>query len=70
MNWNPYEDPDPTVIDDDGLSDMQTSILDQLAAEHHNCHGLPHCEGCGCCALHPCPGGCIWATDQLCSKCL
>lgn len=27
------------------------------------------CDGCGCSALHPCEGGCIWHRDNLCSRC-
>ena len=27
------------------------------------------CLGCGCSTLNPCPGGCIWATPNLCSNC-
>ena len=32
--------------------------------------GGPHCIGCGCCAQHPCEGGCTWATSTLCSRCV
>lgn len=27
------------------------------------------CRGCGCSAFNPCPGGCVWATESLCSRC-
>ena len=33
------------------------------------CDG-PYCLGCGCCAHRACPGGCVWATPTLCSRCL
>jgi len=32
--------------------------------------GIEHrCAGCGCSESLPCPGGCIWATSNLCSRC-
>ena len=30
----------------------------------------PRCQGCGCSELDPCPGGCVWATPELCSRCV
>ena len=30
----------------------------------------PVCLSCGCSELEPCPGGCIWATENLCSRCV
>ena len=27
------------------------------------------CRVCGCDWNHPCPGGCSWAEDDLCSRC-
>jgi hypothetical protein len=33
------------------------------------CDG-PHCQNCGCCDENPCPGGCVWATPTLCSRCV
>ena len=27
------------------------------------------CRGCGCDWNHPCPGGCFWVEDDLCSRC-
>lgn len=32
--------------------------------------GGPYCRVCGCCACTPCPGGCIWAEADLCSRCV
>jgi hypothetical protein len=29
----------------------------------------PSCRVCGCDDLHACPGGCIWAEPDLCSRC-
>jgi hypothetical protein len=28
------------------------------------------CAGCGCSESRSCPGGCVWATDRLCSRCV
>ena len=27
------------------------------------------CIECGCSNSDPCPGGCVWATPNLCSRC-
>lgn len=27
------------------------------------------CEKCGCSEDRPCEGGCLWATETLCSRC-
>lgn len=27
------------------------------------------CLGCGCSESRACPGGCVWATETLCSSC-
>jgi hypothetical protein len=32
--------------------------------------GGPICRGCGCSYTRPCPGGCVWATVDLCSACV
>jgi hypothetical protein len=33
--------------------------------------GLEHaCACCGCSESRACPGGCVWATDNLCSRCV
>jgi hypothetical protein len=32
--------------------------------------GIEHaCAGCGCSESRACPGGCVWATRTLCSRC-
>jgi hypothetical protein len=28
------------------------------------------CLVCGCSNAAPCPGGCVWAAEDLCSRCL
>ena len=30
----------------------------------------PQCLTCGCTDAQACPGGCIWATPNLCSRCV
>lgn len=30
----------------------------------------PVCVRCGCSAFNACPGGCVWATPDLCSRCV
>jgi len=33
--------------------------------------GVEHaCAGCGCSETRSCPGGCVWANERLCSRCL
>lgn len=33
--------------------------------------GVEHaCVACGCSESRACPGGCVWATASLCSRCL
>lgn len=29
----------------------------------------PACRVCGCTEFTPCPGGCLWAEPDLCSRC-
>ena len=29
----------------------------------------PRCRVCGCTEERPCPGGCYWVADDLCSRC-
>ncbi len=28
------------------------------------------CLGCGCSERDPCAGGCVWASANLCSRCV
>ena len=33
--------------------------------------GVEHaCVGCGCSESRACDGGCVWATERLCSRCI
>ena len=29
----------------------------------------PRCRVCGCTSSQQCPGGCVWAAEDLCSRC-
>ena len=42
--------------------------LEELLDEEDVYHG-PRCLGCGGSEEDPCEGGCIWATQDLCSRC-
>jgi hypothetical protein len=32
--------------------------------------GEPRCARCGCSDSRSCPGGCVWAAPNLCSRCV
>lgn len=34
-----------------------------------NPFGVAQCRRCGCTERHACPGGCAWATPDLCTRC-
>lgn len=46
------------IDDDDELLDSIPHAL-----------GVPRCRVCGCTDAEACPGGCIWAEPDLCSRC-
>lgn len=48
------EGPDPDFLDDD-----EEALVDG-----------PRCVGCGCSKYDPCEGGCVWASEDLCSRCV
>lgn len=56
--------------------DEELSVEDFLAADDifpENKRSLINplvCLSCGCSELKPCPGGCIWATENPCSRCV
>jgi len=45
---------------DDLIVSDETQGLDDLE---------PRCRVCGCTDDNACPGGCIWAAADLCSRC-
>lgn len=53
--------PDPEFEAD---AHREQEALERLEA------GLPACTGCGCTAVNPCLGGCVWATEARCSRCV
>ena len=55
-----FEDefPEDLVFDDDD------------APETFSPGGVAVCQACGCSEVDPCPGGCVWATPELCSRCV
>jgi primosomal protein N' len=46
---------------------------DEPAAVCQDCSAVievgPRCVVCGCSELNACPGGCVWATKTMCSRC-
>ncbi len=50
--------------EDFGLCSNATEILEDLGMSPNFCHA------CGCSDDHGCPGGCVWATPTLCSRCV
>lgn len=50
----------------DGYEDADGSVP---GADECPCDG-PFCAACGCCLHRACPGGCVWATPTLCSRCV
>jgi hypothetical protein len=49
-----------------GLAEVAIEARDQFAQSA----GEQRCSVCGCSNSQACPGGCIWATDTLCSRCV
>ncbi len=61
-----FDDYDPAV---DDLVDALADRPDGIDAEFED-DEEPRCLGCGCSESHACPGGCVWATPTLCSRCV
>lgn len=51
----------------DTLEDELRFWFEQVDA---GCDAEPCCIACGCTNDRPCPGGCIWAGPNLCSRCV
>ena len=45
-------------------------LAEELELEEGDDLDVPHCRVCGCSEFHPCPGGCLWAAPDLCSRCV
>lgn len=57
------------------LTEVMAMSPEELDAEYDRQRrieaGIEHvCAGCGCSETRACPGGCIWATKTLCSRCV
>lgn len=56
-----FYDPDPDDLAlEDEVFDLDPEDLEGAG---------PRCVGCGCTEDNPCDGGCIWASETLCSRC-
>lgn len=43
--------------------------LEDLGMPGYEEDGPARCRVCGCSEFNACPGGCTWATPDLCSRC-
>ena len=66
--WGDY---DPGIEDMLGLNGPPDQVLAEEEARQARIEaGVEHaCVGCGCSESRACPGGCVWATPNLCSRC-
>jgi hypothetical protein len=66
------------LADRNGLSDAEVALVlgsiqfavAEAQAARRAAAGERRCAKCGCSNSHACPGGCVWATDTLCSRCV
>lgn len=52
---------------------MEFEDVDELAEELEGedlVDDGPRCLGCGCSRSRACPGGCVWANANYCSRCV
>ncbi|MGH8748827.1 MAG: hypothetical protein ACREU5_06945 [Burkholderiales bacterium] len=49
-----------------GVDDGRDELVDVMNAARVS---RRICTGCGCTEFNACPGGCSWATEELCSRC-
>lgn len=55
-------------LEDDGILEL---VEAELARRQRIRAGLERaCLTCGCSETRGCPGGCLWASENLCSRCL
>lgn len=78
-NFGNYDDDDvfdPTEPGTDLDDDLHASRFgdSEEAREERILHagmaGVPFCVECGCTDENACPGGCVWATADTCSRCV
>lgn len=63
----------PEVPDDGAIDQAFAAAAEEFEAERLEriMAGSEHqCAGCGCSESRPCPGGCVWATSAVCSRCV
>lgn len=50
--------------------DGELEDLEDLGLPGYEDDGQPSCRVCGCTQDRACAGGCVWATADLCSRCV
>jgi hypothetical protein len=61
----PFYDADYTELDE-----LDEDFDDPEFLEDEPPYDGPRCAGCGCSEDDPCEGGCVWASANLCSRCI
>lgn len=64
-----YKDPPHPFRGSDELDEL-AEVEDLGLGDEDLDADAPTCRECGCSQLDPCPGGCIWAEPDLCSRCV
>jgi hypothetical protein len=62
LNLDPF---DEFSLNNSGPDDAEALRQARIALGEENV-----CCGCGCSDSRSCPGGCVWATRHLCSRCV
>ena len=62
----------PGLDDTEGqLRYAYAQLAEEATRQARIAAGVEHaCAGCGCSESRSCEGGCLWATSNLCSRCL
>ena len=63
------EDHENSAASEECIHDCERD-LDDLGLPGYEDELEPRCRACGCTESHACPGGCVWATPDLCSRCV
>ncbi|GEM_PF-3115249 len=68
------DDADLDVLDlpsDDDGAELDYLEAKELERQSRIAAGIElACASCGCSETQPCEGGCVWATPNLCSRCV
>jgi len=63
-----YTDQQPDPQDDELCYELTT---EEVARQARIDSGIENaCAACGCSDTRACEGGCVWATETLCSRCV